>query len=169
MTRSAIIHHLCLTQFRNCGIPGAGPAKLSLPLVMRLQWPMTRLATDGGLGHGCVITIARDVVIFANPRIVARGAHLVPVHAAPGPVPPFARFPVFVAEHVKPFVSPGVIGGFEGLQASVTERHQILPQGILTNDALDRKSLRVAGKARGVNLKLAIGRSHFESLTAGQK
>ena len=58
---------------------------------------------DALLNPGGVKTVCGDVVVGFVSGHVALGAHGIPIHAATGPVAPFAGLTVLFAEDVEPF------------------------------------------------------------------
>ena len=81
-------------------------------------------------------------------------------------MPPLARFPLFVAEGIKPLFVVWIIGRFERLPTTAGKCNQKLQQWIMADDALNGESFRVAGQSRCLDLKPAIDHRHFSSLTA---
>jgi hypothetical protein len=118
---------------------------------------MARFAADAHFGHGGVISVVGFVIVAAQSRVVTTGAHVIPVHAAAGPMAPFAGLPVFVAIDIEPLIGVRVPGGFGRLKSSAGKANQQLAERIVTDDPCYREGFGFPGEADGRNHGLAIG------------
>lgn len=95
--------------------------------MVRFHRPMAGFTAHGHLGHAGMVAVASAVVVFAHAGVMAARAHLIPHHAASGPVAPFARLAVFVAIDVEPVASFRIKAGLHRVQRAARAFHQELP------------------------------------------
>ena len=145
-----------------------GAAMLFLPVHMRALRAVAGLATDAALGHRGRVGVSVGAIIFADARVVAGGAHRVPVHAAPGPVAPFAGLAVFVAEDIEPVVRARIVGQLGGLPPPAACRNEELPQWIQADHAVGNEGLLAAIKADGDEFEAPGGGARLGRLRAVQ-
>lgn len=126
------------------------------PFPMGLEGSVAGFAADAQLRHGGAVGVVDHVVVLPEARVVAGGAHLVPVHAAAGPVAPLAGLPVFLAIDIEPLVGDRVIGRLEGLPASTRGGDKELPQGMVADDAVGWPGLAASVQAQGDHFAPAI-------------
>jgi hypothetical protein len=139
---------------------------LFLPLAVVLHRPVAGFATDRHLRHGGAVAIRCRIVVFPHSGVVAGGAHLIPNHAAPSPVPPLAGLAIFIAIDIEPLAQFGVEAGFHGLKPSIAAIDQHLPQGIMADDAFHFIRALFVVKAEGNHFKGVAGFAGFGGLRA---
>ena len=120
---------------------------LLLPIDVRFHRTVAGLAAHGEFRHRRVVGVGLEIVVFADPGIVAARAHLVPDHSAPGPVAPFAGHAILVAIDVEPFLRVRIPAGFHRVETSALAVHEELTQRIVTDDAFDRIRLALVVEA----------------------
>src|SRR5580693_1964801 len=128
MAIAAVVKHLL---FGELGERWIGPAAFSiliLPIQMALHGAVTGLAPHSLFGHGGMIGVGRGIIIFVQPRVMTRGAHVVPVHAAPRPMSPLTGLAVFTTKGIKPFVTVGIIGSLQSLEPAAGKSDEELPE-----------------------------------------
>src|ERR1700728_3128708 len=116
MAHAARVHHLLRAELRNGRVFSSAFSILLLPGDMILKRAVTGFATHARLDHGCLVGVVGLVVIFPEVRVVATGAHAVPIQAAPSTVPPLAAVAILVSKHIKPLITALVVGGLERLK-----------------------------------------------------
>jgi len=132
---------LCVVELAQCRVFVGSPGVLLSPVNVGLHRAVTRLAANAHLRHCRKVRVGRFVVIFSQARVVARGALGIPVHAAPGPVPPLAGLTILIAKDIEPLVLVGIMREIHGLQESPGEPDQILPDRCFADDTLYLKRL----------------------------
>ena len=117
------------------------------PFDVCLHGPVALFATDTDRLVRRGVSVGGRVVVLLEPRVVAAGAHRVPVHAAIGPVAPFVCLAVLVAVDVEPLGGLRVPGQFGGLPSAVVERDEVLPEGVASEDGDRLEVVRLAVRA----------------------
>ena len=135
VTARAIVQMLIAGPRGECGIALLARMR-GLPLVVCLHRPVAGFTAHRHLRHRGFVAILGHIVVFAQARVVATRAHLIPHHAATGPVAPLARLAVFRAIDIEPITFVRIETGLHRLQTAATAIHEDLPQRIVTNHAL---------------------------------
>lgn len=127
----ARMHHpgtVALKRIERGGLAGRSLAVACGRLTMALN------AADALLNPSGVKAVGGDVVIGFIAGHVALSAHGVPVHAATGPVAPFAGLSILLGEDVEPFAASGFVGELMGLPAPAGGGDERLPDRFVTEN-----------------------------------
>src|SRR5439155_19202978 len=104
------------------------------------------------------------LLILAQPRVVAGGAHNIPGHSSPRPMAPFTGTPIFLAIDIEPFGGFCIEREFGRLQPAARRRNQTLAErGDSDNALCSKRSLFTADTGSG-KLKFSIRDTRFGAL-----
>lgn len=152
---------LRVIQGAHCRVRRGAVGVLQPPVDVRLHRPVACFTADTPLRHRGVVRVGRFVVVLPQARVVAGGALGVPVHAAPGPVPPLTGLSLLVAKDIEPFIVLGIVRKVDRLQQTSRELHKVLPQRRLADDPLHFKRLPLAGQPCCGDVKSTALGVHF--------
>src|SRR5437016_1276930 len=99
-------------------------------------------------------------------RVMAPGAPGIPIHAAPGPMAPFARLAILRAKDVEPIVRVRIVCEIECLKASAGKCDQKLLKRVIADDARERVRFGLRGGTSGGDGGAAGEPAHFGTLVS---
>lgn len=142
---------------------------LLLPLDVVFHRAVAGFAADGAFGHRSLIGVGKGIVVFAKPRIVARSAHAVPVHASSRPMSPFAGASVFLAIDAKPALFGRIKSGVHCLKTPALMRNEELAERFMADNSAnfvvggfpfesERGNLSASIRKRWMRFRAAVGK-----------
>src|SRR5260221_1531333 len=101
---------------------------------------MTRFTTNAYFGHRGFVSIRDQIIVFAQPGVVAGSAHRIPGHASSRPMTPLAWFSILVSANIKPILPSRVEGQLGALESASRRPKQKLAHRPDTHNPFSRET-----------------------------